>query len=599
MRCAGALSLLLAESLMLMACTNDAPPASADEGDVAVATFTISSDLPKCVPSRLGEVYYVSSESKFYYCDGRQLEQLDAVGQPGANGVSFLAALTAAGPGDCSNGGVRILIGPDSDRDGALDAAEVAASSVVCNGDQGPAGPTGATGANGTDGANGGDGKASLVVQSREPPGAQCQSGGTRIDSGLDDDQDGQLAPDEIDATSYVCNGAPGTSSVCAAPLSMCQESSFVTCRDLGADPNNCGACGNVCTSPVGSIPICVAGRCELSCPVDRGDCNSNGADGCETDLLTNARNCGSCGLSCQVGESCSNGACITTVWEVQLALVNTSLRGVTGTVVDGVPNVIAVGDAGGGSGTIVRTSDGGGRWDREPGIAATSLYGVWGQFGGAVYAVGADGTILRWTGGAWLRLNSSVSTTLRAVGGTSNTNVFVVGDGGVVLHSVDGTNWTREDAGTTGSLLGIAAISAQAIWGVGGGGTVVHNTGSSSWLLGAAGTTATLTSVSGASSGIFAASANGTILGSGDGSNWLPMFSGPAALNGIWANAASGYYAVGVGGTIVASRDGVSWSPEISGTSNSLNAVWAGTTGDVYAVGDNGTILHQIAITP
>ncbi len=47
-----------------------------------------------------------------------------------------------------------------------------------------------------------------LVRQELEPPGRNCPRGGTATHRGLDDNRDGLLQDDEIDATAYVCAGA-------------------------------------------------------------------------------------------------------------------------------------------------------------------------------------------------------------------------------------------------------------------------------------------------------------------------------------------------------------------------------------------------------
>lgn len=73
---------------------------------------------------------------------------------------------------------------------------------------------TGSDGADGTSGADGTDGLNGLVSISDEPAGANCAEGGVRVDTGLDDDGDGVLDPEEIDATSYVCDGGDGGESL-------------------------------------------------------------------------------------------------------------------------------------------------------------------------------------------------------------------------------------------------------------------------------------------------------------------------------------------------------------------------------------------------
>ena len=68
-------------------------------------------------------------------------------------------------------------------------------------------------GKDGKDGINGTDGTGStpvLLSTSPEAAGANCTSGGSRIDSGLDTNLNGNLDPAEIQNTSYVCQGSDG-----------------------------------------------------------------------------------------------------------------------------------------------------------------------------------------------------------------------------------------------------------------------------------------------------------------------------------------------------------------------------------------------------
>lgn len=84
---------------------------------------------------------------------------------------------------------------------------------------------------------------------------------------------------------------------------------------DLAIDPNNCGACGNVCaTVHLGSWTtdlVCVAGECKLDCAAHDGvapyfrDCDGVVENGCEADLTQDPTNCGGCGIVCNGGWKC------------------------------------------------------------------------------------------------------------------------------------------------------------------------------------------------------------------------------------------------------------------------------------------------------
>lgn len=56
---------------------------------------------------------------------------------------------------------------------------------------------------------DGDNGLNSLVSQSSIEAGAQCSHGGTRIDSGIDDNRNGTLDSNEIDNTQYLCQDGP------------------------------------------------------------------------------------------------------------------------------------------------------------------------------------------------------------------------------------------------------------------------------------------------------------------------------------------------------------------------------------------------------
>jgi len=89
-------------------------------------------------------------------------------------------------------------------------------------GAQGPQGLTGATGPAGPQGAQGIQGVAgvnglnALVKTTVEPAGINCATGGTKVETGIDANNNGILDAGEVNAaqTTYVCNGATGTAGV-------------------------------------------------------------------------------------------------------------------------------------------------------------------------------------------------------------------------------------------------------------------------------------------------------------------------------------------------------------------------------------------------
>ena len=131
-----------------------------------------------------------------------------------ANTVVRISDEPAVVGGNCEFGGTRIESGLDTNQNGVLDDPEVIPEDTqfVCNGEPGDDGSQGPPGPPGPPGLN------SLILISEELPGPDnCEFGGIRIDSGLDDDANGTLDnddPTEVDMTAFVCNGAPGDNTL-------------------------------------------------------------------------------------------------------------------------------------------------------------------------------------------------------------------------------------------------------------------------------------------------------------------------------------------------------------------------------------------------
>jgi hypothetical protein len=118
------------------------------------------------------------------------LSLLACAGQAGPSGQLSLIRLTPEAPGaNCTLGGTRVSVGPDTNGDGVLQDGEVTSLSFVCNGQTGPSG------------------QPSLIRLTPEAPGANCVFGGTLVAVGLDSNGDGVLQDGEVTSTTYVCNG--------------------------------------------------------------------------------------------------------------------------------------------------------------------------------------------------------------------------------------------------------------------------------------------------------------------------------------------------------------------------------------------------------
>jgi len=126
----------------------------------------------------------------------------------GSNKVLSLVTNETVG-NNCPNGGFKIELGIDTNSNGVLDTDEITNTDFVCNGNDGQAGDQGPAG---NDGANGVDGKSTLISTEVEAAGTNCESGGIKINIGLDTNGNDVLDANEITVEDYICNGANGAS---------------------------------------------------------------------------------------------------------------------------------------------------------------------------------------------------------------------------------------------------------------------------------------------------------------------------------------------------------------------------------------------------
>jgi hypothetical protein len=145
-----------------------------------------------------------------------------------------LFASVDATAGECPDGGQVILTGIDENRNGSLDDTEIQAREPVC---------AGGLGDPGTDGLPGTD---ALIRTQDELPGANCEVGGIRIDVGVDADDDEVLDEEEVQQTSFACDGPEGEVGLSSLvrlrddPGALCADAGGIVV-DTGVDENRNG----------------------------------------------------------------------------------------------------------------------------------------------------------------------------------------------------------------------------------------------------------------------------------------------------------------------------------------------------------------------
>ncbi len=219
-------------------------------------------------------------------------------------------------------------------------------------------------------------------------------------------------------------------------------------------------------------------------------------------------------------------------------------------------------------------------------------------------WAVGDNGSILRWDGTSWSAVTSNTTENLYGVHCVSASDCWATGGGGTILHW-NGSVWSAPVAsGTTGLLRG---VSCQPL-------TPDHCYANGSLLLQAisrhwhganwsgGGANVTLDSndyysdIACPSSNCFSTTGSGRVRQSS--STWGSVFSGSVALNGIDCAAADQCWAVGDlsgGDYYFVHNNGGSWSfqtvpPLQNNVRNNLNAVSCSAVDDCWAAGDVGS---------
>lgn len=196
------------------------------------------SDLPDCNAELQGQIYFIPSNGAFQVCSAMgwavvDLTGLDGVngtdgidglpgipgepgpsgedGNDGLDGLTAIAITSDEAPGiNCENGGVRIEVGLDVNRNGSLDIIEVDEESYICNGADGLDGANGVNGSNGTNGSL--SPNTMLTNISPTSTSYNCTAGGRTILQGLDNGdgagiaQNSILEIDEIDYSTIFCS---------------------------------------------------------------------------------------------------------------------------------------------------------------------------------------------------------------------------------------------------------------------------------------------------------------------------------------------------------------------------------------------------------
>jgi hypothetical protein len=240
-----------------------------------------------------------------------------------------------------------------------------------------------------------------------------------------------------------------------------------------------------------------------------------------------------------------------------------------------------------GSEGTIMRFRDG--SWNEQPGLTGETLYGVSALDGGHVWAVGNAGVTL-FSNGSWIAQSRGVTFDIKAVASLDQSCTWAVGESSEILYD-DGTGWTAQASGAPGPFFGITALDEEHAWAVGEKGRIVFWDGTA-WHPQESGTSNTLYSVTAADpSHVWAVGGNGTVRFF-NGATWRSQKSGTLQrLCGVSAADRNNVWAVGAG-KIILYYDGSTWRGAETTAAGGLNAVSACDSGHVWAVGADGMVV-------
>ncbi len=131
------------------------------------------------------------------------------------------------------------------------------------------------------------------------PSAGGAEGSGARPGQGGEDGLQLGGAPSNIPGAGGVDGGASPVG--CPIYRTRCDG----MCVPTHADPDNCGACGNVCEGE----QVCSAGVCSDGCAPGLAAC-----DNACVDLANDSAHCGECGSACEAGKGCADGRCVDSV---------------------------------------------------------------------------------------------------------------------------------------------------------------------------------------------------------------------------------------------------------------------------------------------
>lgn len=213
------------------------------------------------------------------------------------------------------------------------------------------------------------------------------------------------------------------------------------------------------------------------------------------------------------------------------------------------------------------------------------------------VYAVGDQGTVLRWEAQKGVtKIDVSAvaqGSNLYGVFAFSDNEVWVVGQGGLILKGGVG-GFIKEDASVTETLRGVHGVSPQDVWAVGDAGVVLRRQGT--WAkLTPMNVTTRLNAVR-ARAGLVLMVGEGGVVLKNEGGAFSPVDNPDARKSSLGAIATVGenrFWLAGANGRLLTYQRGEAAvrSFPINDPDETLTGAWASDSGEVQVVSDKGSV--------
>lgn len=246
--------------------------------------------------------------------------------------------------------------------------------------------------------------------------------------------------------------------------------------------------------------------------------------------------------------------------------------------------------------------------WTKLTGKDDQGNRGIWGTAANNVYTANYLG-LWKYNGSTWATIPEARWRTFYDVYGTSSSNVFAVGADGLIMR-YNGTTWTAQRFnGTTVANEPLYApvnparkYALRALWGlpaqnftvtVGDSGTVLYHDGTT-WTDFSVATNAALTDVWGTDyNNFYATTSDGRLLRwNGSYLAYVPGVNAPGPLNAVWGTSASNMYVAGDNGMLYR-FDGTNWTRIWLPTRATLYAVWGTSSSNMFVGGEEGALYR------